>query len=190
VGKGSERLRQARDALASAVAERTARLSAEGLDAGSVRAARRELLSQAHAQRISQAVLRDPAAAQALLDSEGGLIDPARRQDLATAIDDERTRLRARDAVAALARGMKDVAGDLDGLLAQAGEAAGDDPARMQAYRTAALGLWHGARAARDAEEDAAWAQVLPHLTGGTVTAWTDLPAAAWRALRKPGRRF
>jgi hypothetical protein len=142
------------------VAERTARLSGEGLDAGSVRAARRELLSQAHAQRISQAVLRDPAAAQALLDSEGGLIDPARRQDLVTAIDDERTRVRARDGVAA-----------------------GDDPARTEAYRAAALGLWHGARAARDAEEDAAWAQVLPHLTGGTVTAWTDLPAAAWRAL-------
>jgi hypothetical protein len=78
---------------------------------------------------------------------------------------------------------MDDVAGDLDGLLARAGEAAGDDPAKADAYRAAALGLWHGARQARDAAEDAAWTGVLPHLTGGAVTAWTDLPAEVWRAL-------
>jgi hypothetical protein len=174
---------QARDALASAVAERTARLSAEGLAAEVVRTARRDLLSQAHAQRITQAISRDPAAAEALLEADGGLIEPAARDGLAVAIQDERTRTDARDQVAALARGMADVAGDLDGLLARAGEAAGNDPAKADAYRAAALGLWHGARQARDAAEDAAWTGVLPHLTGGAVTAWTDLPADVWRAL-------
>jgi muramidase (phage lysozyme) len=118
-----------------------------------------------------------------LLEADGGLIEPAQRDGLALAIQDERTRREARDRVAALAHGMDDVAGDLDGLLARAGEAAGDDPARADAYRAAALGLWHGARQARDAAEDAAWIGVLPHLTGGAVTAWTDLPADVWRAL-------
>ncbi len=107
----------------------------------------------------------------------------AQRDGLAVAIQDERTRTDARDQVAALAHGMADVAGDLDGLLARAGDAAGNDPAKADAYRAAALGLWHGARQARDAAEDAAWTGVLPHLTGGAVTAWTDLPADVWRAL-------
>ncbi len=159
------------------MAERTARLSAEGLDAEAVRTARRDLLSQAHAQRITQAITRDPVTAQALLDRDGGLIEPAERDGLSLAIQDERTRTDARDRVAALAHGMEDVAGDLDGLLARAGEAAGDDPAKADAYRAAALGLWHGARQARDAAEDGAWTGVLPHLTGGAVTAWTDPPA-------------
>jgi hypothetical protein len=107
----------------------------------------------------------------------------AERDGLALAIHDERTRREARDRVAALAHGMDDVAGDLDGLLARAGDAAGNDPAKADAYRAAALGLRHGARQARDAAEDAAWIGVLPHLTGGAVTAWTDLPADVWRAL-------
>ncbi|MBX3480000.1 MAG: hypothetical protein KF842_06345 [Caulobacter sp.] len=173
-----------RMALASAVAQRGARLRAVGHDQDQVRDGQRQLLAETEGRRVAQQIASDPEAAAALLDRQGGVLPETARKALAGAIEAERVRREAAKVVGDLAGASATVADDLDGLLERSRVAAGDDPLPAAAYRGAAIGAWRTARRIREADEDAAWDGVAPYLSADSgVTAWTDLPGEVWADL-------
>ncbi len=180
---------QALAALGSASGELAARLGESGANPEEIQRAQRELLSQAHARRISSVLADDPDHAAALLSQHADLLG---RQDFASLeqeITSEQARTGARAGIADLAARTPDLLASPDAFIAEAEQMAGDDPARREAYRDAAAGRLRLATAARAEAEASRWSAVEPFIDlANGAGSWTDIPGAVWTGL-SPAQR-
>lgn len=170
---------QAMAALGSATGELAARMRDDGAGQDEIRAAQRELVSQAKVQCIETLLAADPQRAAGLLQDEP-MIGDAERLRLADEISLEIRRRQVLGEVAAMAAEHERLADEPEAFLRRVLSAGGEN---ADLYAGAAIGEIREALARRMARDEAAWNAVSPLLDSGEVRTWTDLPSGVWRRL-------
>lgn len=170
---------QAMAALGSATGELAGRMRDDGAGQDEIRAAQRELVSQAKVQRIETLLAADPQRAASLLQDDP-MIGDAERSRLDEEISLEIRRRQVRGEVAAMAAEHERLADEPEAFLRRALSAGGEN---ADLYAGAAIGEIREALARRTARDEAAWNAVSPLLDSGEVRTWTDLPSGVWRRL-------